>query len=267
MAAESPPNQAEIDWTKWRRPEPGEVRSPCPMLNSLANHGVLPRDGKGITKEMAVKALTNAINLDVEIAKFFASGAIATNPDAHAHSFDLTHVRQHGLIEHDVSLTRDDIAFGDNNTFNPEIWKSVVGTYGDSKETNFALASEARYNRVIACKKAHEAADKEFIYGIKEAIFSYGETALLMCLLGDPKDGKIPVEYLRILVEEERLPYEEGWRRVAQPVTQKDMKHIVFNLIHANEHKSAEASEIGLGTVHALQNAVTSLLPSYCVIM
>jgi hypothetical protein len=27
-------------------------RSPCPMLNTLANHGYLPRDGKNITKEM-----------------------------------------------------------------------------------------------------------------------------------------------------------------------------------------------------------------------
>jgi hypothetical protein len=147
---------------------------------------VLPRDGKGITKEMAVKALTNAINLDADIAKIFASVALTTNPDAHAHSFDLNHVGKHGVIEHDVSLTRDDIAFGDNHTFNPDIWKSVLSTYGDSKETNFALASEARYNRVIACKKAHEAANKEFIYGIKEAIFSYGVS---LCLVIDSIRG------------------------------------------------------------------------------
>jgi len=267
MAAESPPNQPEIDWTKWRAPESGEVRSPCPVLNSLANHGVLPRDGKGITKEMAVKALTSAINLDADLAKIFAGAGLTTNPDAHAHSFDLNHLSRHGLIEHDVSLTRDDFTFGDNHTFNPDIWKSVLGTYGDSKETNFALASEARYNRVIACKKAHEAANKEFIYGIKEAFLSYGESAIWMGLLGDPKDGKAPVEYLKILAEEERLPYEEGWRPPAQPITPKELKHLIISLIHANEHKSAEASEVGLGTVHALQNAITSLLPSNCVIM
>jgi hypothetical protein len=27
-------------------------RSPCPMLNTLANHGFLSRDGKNITKDM-----------------------------------------------------------------------------------------------------------------------------------------------------------------------------------------------------------------------
>lgn len=147
---------------------------------------MLPRDGKGVTKEMTVKALTNAINFDPDIAKLFASVALSANPDAHAHTFDLNHVNKHGLIEHDVSLSRDDIAFGDNHTFNPDIWKSVLGTYGDSEETNFALASEARYNRLIACKKAHEAADKEFIYGIKEALFSYGVS---LCLEIDSISG------------------------------------------------------------------------------
>jgi hypothetical protein len=68
-------------------------------------------------------------------------------------------------------------------------------------------------------------------------------------------------------IEEERLPYEEGWRPAAHPITPKDLSHSIFTLIEANEHKSAEASEVGLGTVHAVQNAVTSLLPSYCVIM
>lgn len=141
---------------------------------SLANHGVLPHDGKGITVDMAVKALTGSISLDAGIAKVFAGGALPTNPEAHATSFDLDHVSKHGVIEHDVSLTRDDFASGDNHTFNPEIWKAVLSTYGDSKETSFALSSKARYNRVVAAKAAHEAAQKDFTYGVKEAVFSYG---------------------------------------------------------------------------------------------
>ena len=68
-------------------------------------------------------------------------------------------------------------------------------------------------------------------------------------------------------IEEERLPYQEGWRPPAQPITLQDLNHPIFKLIQANEHKSAEASEVGLGTVHAVQNAVTSLLPTCCVIM
>jgi hypothetical protein len=35
---------------------PGAVRSPCPALNALANHGFLPRNGKNITLAMLEQA-------------------------------------------------------------------------------------------------------------------------------------------------------------------------------------------------------------------
>jgi len=70
---------------------------------------------------------------------------------------------------------------------------------GERTYTDFESASKARYGRVLACQKAHEAANKEFQYGIKEFILSYGETALLMSLLGDPKEGKIPIEFMKVL--------------------------------------------------------------------
>lgn len=193
------------DWSKWEAPKEGDVRSPCPMINALANHHVLPHDGKAITKEMAVNALVSAINLDKGICNVFAAGALTTNPDAAAHSFDLNHLSKHGTIEHDVSLTRNDIALGSNTTFDKEIWATVLKSYGDSTTTDFHSASKARYDRVIASKKAHEAAGKPYQYGIKEFILSYGETALLLGLLGDPKNGKIPIQYLRTLVGKQIL--------------------------------------------------------------
>jgi hypothetical protein len=110
------------------------------------------------------------------------------------------------------------------------------------------------------------------------------EVAIMTSLLGDPKTGKIPIEYLKVLVgkrrfgeggcmltnfsaEEERLPYQEGWRPGAHPIVQKDVTHSIFSLIHENKHKAVEALEVGLGTVHAVESAVTSILPTYCVIM
>lgn len=37
---------AHFDYDDWRAPGPGDLRSPCPALNALANHGLLPRDGR-----------------------------------------------------------------------------------------------------------------------------------------------------------------------------------------------------------------------------
>jgi len=237
------------------------------MINALANHYVLPHSGKGITKAMAVEALTSSIKLGSSIANLFASVAVTANPDHSAHFFDLDQVDKHGLIEHDVSLSRNDIAFGDNHTFNKEIWEEVLKTYGDDTETSFATVSKARYDRLAACKKAHADAKKDFVYGIKEFTFSYGESALFLGILGSPSEGKIPLEYLKVLFQEERLPYKEGWRPLEKPLTQTDMNHLIFSLIKENEHKAVEASEVGLGTVHAVTNAVTSILPGYCNIM
>jgi hypothetical protein len=38
----------------------GAVRSPCPGLNSMANHGFLPRNGRNISIPVLVKACLGA---------------------------------------------------------------------------------------------------------------------------------------------------------------------------------------------------------------
>lgn len=179
------------------------------MINALCNHHILPHNGRKITKEMAVKALTTSLNLDATTSGLFASHAVNMNPDKTSNSFDLNHLIKHGDIEHDVSLSRDDVGFGNNHSFNPEIWANVMDTYGKDEMTSFQTASQARYNRVRAAKKAHEDAGVDLQYGIKEFILSYGESALLLSLLGDPENGKVPVEYLRVLFGESRGVFHE----------------------------------------------------------
>lgn len=275
---------------------PHSVRSPCPCINALANHGILPHNGKGITKEAAITALKSAVNLGSSTATVFAVGGVGANPDHSAHTFDLNHVDKHNFIEHDVSLTRGDIAFGSNCDFSPETWKGVWDIYcsevpqGGDKVTSYESASKARYQRVLSSKAAHEKAGKEFHYGIKEVILSYGETALLLSVLG--KDGVAPLEWIRVLVgksscylgdrfslynladtylfaEEERLPYKEGWRPPTQEVSQPVMSKAIFNLIAANEHKGEEAITAGVGTIQVMKTVVESFIkvPSNCNIM
>jgi len=145
---------------------------------------------------MAVKAMTSAINFNSTLATIFAMGGVGANPDHSAHSFDLNHVDKHNWIEHDVSLSRQDIAFGDNATFDKEKFHKFIDAYGNKEVTDYATASKARYQRVQESKAAHEKAGKDFTYGIKEVIMSYGETALYLNLLG--KDGVAPLEWVKI---------------------------------------------------------------------
>lgn len=59
------------------------------MMNTLANHGFLPRDGRNITKENAVHALTTGLNFNSSLATLMFEMAIIANPEPNATFFTL----------------------------------------------------------------------------------------------------------------------------------------------------------------------------------
>ena len=148
---------------------------------------------------MAVEALTTAFHFDSHIANIFSSVAVRANPDHDAHSFDLDHLARHGYIEHDVSLSRGDMAFGSNSEFDKDLFDEVIqGLYARSGDmTNWKSACEVRYERIRASRARHAKEGKGWLFGVKEAITSYGETALYLSLLG--KDGVAPTKWVQIL--------------------------------------------------------------------
>jgi hypothetical protein len=59
------------------------------MMNTLANHGFLPRDGKNITKANAVAGLGAGLNFDADLASLMFDQAIHANPESNATFFTL----------------------------------------------------------------------------------------------------------------------------------------------------------------------------------
>ena len=55
-------------------PHPGDSRAPCPAMNSMANHGYLPRDGKCITPGVLIHALRAGYHLSYPLAWFLTHG-------------------------------------------------------------------------------------------------------------------------------------------------------------------------------------------------
>lgn len=84
--------------------DPPKVRAPCPMLNSLANHGYLPHDGKNITQDVTIDALKTALNINQTLGLFLHQAATTTNPTPNATTFSLDNLSRHGILEHDASL-------------------------------------------------------------------------------------------------------------------------------------------------------------------
>lgn len=81
------------------------------MLNTLANHGFLPHNGKDITRKQTQDALSKALNIENDLASFLFDFAITTNPKANASTFSLNDLGNHNILEHDASLRYVSLGF------------------------------------------------------------------------------------------------------------------------------------------------------------
>lgn len=116
------------NFTSWEAAGANDVRSPCPALNTLANHGFLPHSGKGISLPQLITALNDGMNVGADFA--VAAGALslfAVQDDPLALSFNLDDLNEHNFpVEHDASLSRADYyEGGDDHSFNQTIFDTV----------------------------------------------------------------------------------------------------------------------------------------------
>jgi hypothetical protein len=63
------------------------------MVNSLANHGYLPRDGLDISLDDLIVAFTDAVNLDPQATTLVGVKALTTGNNV---TFNLDDLKKHG---------------------------------------------------------------------------------------------------------------------------------------------------------------------------
>jgi len=239
------------NYPAWHPPQNGEVRSPCPGLNSLANHDICPRSGKGYTIPILIDCLKRGLNVDADFATVVGTAGIGSNPSPLTSGlyFDLDMLDRHDfLIEHDASLSRADASTGNNYSFNQTIWDTVLAYYSGMSSTSIPVASKARFNRV----RTEAARDPDFSYSPVQFILSYGETALYLSTMGDPITGVAPLEYVRSLFEQEKLPYELGWQPPKTPTTLASLGAMALQLNAASGEAVPEGVILGENSLRAV---------------
>lgn len=107
----------------WAPPGPDDVRSPCPFLNTAANHGLINRSGKDIDLFDMAEVVSNTFGLSIDfnliISSMTASLGIASPPDENNITrVDLDDLCQHNIQEHDSSLFRNDFFLDKENHCN-----------------------------------------------------------------------------------------------------------------------------------------------------
>ncbi|KAJ7489169.1 Cloroperoxidase [Mycena latifolia] len=225
------------DQHKWIAPSATDVRSPCPGLNTLANHGYLPRNGKNISIPMMLQAAIDGFNLGpdaiIQAVKFgLLSGDAPT-------TLDLDALKLHNLIEHDASLSRGDFALGDNLHFNETIFATLANANFGVDYYNATSAGQVQHDRLaisLATNPNITNTGKEFLVRCRES-------AVYLSIMGDPLTGVAPKKFVQIFFREERLPIAEGWTRPTTTITAATLSPIEVIIGEASNWTATQQCE------------------------
>ncbi|KXH61278.1 hypothetical protein CSAL01_06593 [Colletotrichum salicis] len=188
-------------------PTSTDRRSPCPALNILANHGYINRDGAFISSESATVAQMEAFNFSRAVSAGPVPAALKYSTTGVNGTFHLDDLAQKPL-DHDGSLSRGDLALGDNLRFNRTIWDSFVVRLPDEFVT-WKQAAEAGAARLEDARKENP----EFILDAAGVAATVEQmSGLLAALGGSVEDGKARRDWINASFVEERLPWTLGWK-------------------------------------------------------
>ncbi|KDQ17470.1 hypothetical protein BOTBODRAFT_574425 [Botryobasidium botryosum FD-172 SS1] len=95
-------------WPAFVPPTSSDSRSPCPVLNAMANHGILPRNGRDINLDELAKKINQTCNIAPTFCK---SVSTAIRDTFGRNIIDLGDLCSPNVIEHEASLTREDFYF------------------------------------------------------------------------------------------------------------------------------------------------------------
>ncbi|CAG8778160.1 12919_t:CDS:2 [Cetraspora pellucida] len=191
---------------EWQAPKEGEVRSPCPALNAMANHGYLPRDGKGITPKQLFEALQKTFNEDTLLAMFQVAGCFTLYGKWFAGKISLEDLHKHGNLEHDVSLCHVDSALGENWVVKKDLVDQLIANAIDGKIKSESLINTFRA-RYLDSKKNNP----DFTFGRFQVQLASGEYSLFLNIIGANTNKEVDTRIAEMFFHEERLADE--WTR------------------------------------------------------
>jgi len=191
----------------YQAPGPNDGRSPCPALNTLANHGYLPRDGNNIPPDVMQFVFQEKLGLSWIAAKSLVY--VAYKKAAKNGLLSLADLNYHGpdSIEHDASLSRLDAALSDNQQgkLNQEHFNTLLSF---SKDGKFLTTDD------VAAARLHFTADSkannpQVLWNKDIERRAWAEASILLHVLG--RHGRISIEDAKTFFEGETFP--SGWQK------------------------------------------------------
>jgi hypothetical protein len=193
-------------WPEYRKPESTDSRSPCPALNAMANHGILPRNGRHIKWTDLVVATQKTYNTSPSLTIQVSAASASIFGKSHFTDYlDLSDLNAHNAIEHDASLTRHDAIFQPDQTkpavdlIRALLARGKPATKdGPAVITPLDIAEFSAERRYIS--KAH---NSQYTLSAFHQFFSGANSSIMYDVFGGN------VSDLSVWLEQERLP--GGW--------------------------------------------------------
>lgn len=143
----------EDDKHPYIKPGPGDKRGPCPGLNTIANHGYIPRNGVVDPIQLLVGTF-EGLNLSPDLAAILAIISFVGQGDLLQMKLSIGSryglgdgLNHHGILEGDASVTRQDNYFGNSWDAQPNLVTQFINetnTYGKGNVDIFSLAHSRR---------------------------------------------------------------------------------------------------------------------------
>ncbi|KAL4903754.1 hypothetical protein BDW74DRAFT_185861 [Aspergillus multicolor] len=206
---------------RWHPPGHENFRGPCPMMNTLANHGFLPHDGPALQHLPRRTYGADYLTLD--------------------------HLNRHNILEHDAGLSRADDYSGLNHIFNATVFAQTRSFW-----THPTLTAAMMANSKVARQVISKAFNPTYTFTNQTEEFSLGEAAAPIIVFGDMDEGTVSRDWVEYFFHNERLPTELGWERKTEEVTIADVTKVTemiraaANLISDFEATSGQSKRANL---------------------
>lgn len=208
----------------------------------LIRYNFSPHDGKAISFQQFVDAITEGFGFDPSVGQTLAGGAFKVfglNPSNG--TLDLETLNTPGRLEHPASLSRHDQPGGDSLHVDPARVQEML----DDSPHDYLDVVSAGVSRRRTFEASGEPELSQTIWTV-----ALGESSLVLIGMSDaelpatgPADDayyavKAPKDWVKVFFDEERLPVELGWKPLKQKATVADISAL-SKVVNAEFEKDA----------------------------
>ena len=191
-----------VDVTDNKECNKARNKTPCPFVNTILN---INKFNDNNTSNIVFMNAIKRLGIFDKVTLFILENLINQFVDSNG-VINIPSISEHGVIEHDVSLSRLDFAQGDNRSFNKKHFAMLKKKSTDKKYLTLENFVEFRKDLIKSRRNT-----KNFTYGMKELMASCVEGAVLYLFFSD-ETKKIRIDWVEYFLVNAKFPYKLGFK-------------------------------------------------------